>query len=183
MSCQKTDISQSRMNVECHIPKMFEKAKEIIKEDVCMKFYNETKLLYIETDVSGIHLGAALLQTKDNMTCHRDEVPDNNILRPIAFASKSLTGEEKGHSIIEREALGILYGLGKVSSLLLCKGGKYNQASQTTHCHIQERYSHFVTKTPANLIKNTPGQDQNLIQTWTRLAHARLAGLTKSPGK
>ena len=47
------------------------------------------------------------------MTCHRHEVPDNSILRPIAFASKSLTGEEKRYSNIDREALGILYGLEK----------------------------------------------------------------------
>ena len=29
---KKTDISQSRMDVECHIPKMFEEAKAFIKE-------------------------------------------------------------------------------------------------------------------------------------------------------
>ena len=45
------------------------------------------------------------------MTCHRDEVPENSILRPIAFTSKSLTGAEKRCSNIEKEALDILYGL------------------------------------------------------------------------
>ena len=35
------------------------------------------------------------LQTKGNMASHRDEVPQNSIHRPIAFASKSLTGAEK----------------------------------------------------------------------------------------
>ena len=49
---KKTDISQGRMDVECHIPKMFEKTKAIIKEDACMKFNDETKPLYIETDAS-----------------------------------------------------------------------------------------------------------------------------------
>ena len=63
--------------------KMFQEAKAIIKEDACMKFYDETKPLYIETDVSGIGLGEALLQTRDNMTFHRDDVPDNSILRPM----------------------------------------------------------------------------------------------------
>ena len=63
--------------------------------------------------MSGFLLGAALLQTRDNMHFHRDEVPDNSILRPIAFASKSLTGAEKRYSNIEREALAILYGLEK----------------------------------------------------------------------
>ena len=46
-----------------------------------MKFYNETKLLYIETDVSRVGLGAGLLQSRDNMFHHRHEVLDMVILR------------------------------------------------------------------------------------------------------
>ena len=42
------------MDVECHIQKMFEETKAIIKEDACMKFYDATKALYIETDASGV---------------------------------------------------------------------------------------------------------------------------------
>ena len=42
------------MDVECHIPKMFEEAKAIIKEDACLKIYDETKPIYIETDASGV---------------------------------------------------------------------------------------------------------------------------------
>ena len=93
--------------------KMFDKAKVIIKEDVCLKFYDETKPLYLETDASGDRLGAAFLQTRRHTSCHRDKAPDNSILRPIAFSSKSLTGAEKRNSNIEREALGILCGLTK----------------------------------------------------------------------
>ena len=73
---------------------LFEKAKSLIKADVCMKFYDDTKLLYLETDVSGIGPGAALLQLHDNTTCQKGMVPDNIILHPTAFASKSLTGAE-----------------------------------------------------------------------------------------
>ena len=53
------------MDMECHIPKMFEEGKAMIKEDTCMKFYDETKLLYTETDAFLVGLGAALLQTRD----------------------------------------------------------------------------------------------------------------------
>ena len=78
-----------------------------------MKFYDDTKPLYLKTDASGIGLGAALLQLRDNTNCPKDIAPDNTILCPIAFASKSLTGAEQRYSNIECEALGILHGLAK----------------------------------------------------------------------
>ena len=59
-----------------------------------MKFYDDTKLLYLETDASGVGLGTALLQLHDDTTCQKARVPDNVILGPIPFASKSLTGME-----------------------------------------------------------------------------------------
>ena len=59
-----------------------------------MKYYNDTKLLYLETDASGVGLRASLLQLCDKTTCQKDRVPDNIILHPIAFVSKSSTGIE-----------------------------------------------------------------------------------------
>ena len=50
------------------------------------------KPLYLETDASRVGLGAALLQMHEGTTCQKDIAPDNTILCPIAFASKSLTG-------------------------------------------------------------------------------------------
>ena len=88
--------------------KMFNKAKSIIKEDACMKFHDEMKPLYIDTDASGVGIGTTLLQTRSNNSCPKDEAQDNSILRPIAFASKSLTRADKRYSNTEREALGIL---------------------------------------------------------------------------
>ena len=78
-----------------------------------MKFYNKTKSLYLEMDASGIGLGATLVQTRDGTTCPEEIVPDNTILRPIAFASKNLTSAEQRYSNIKREDLGILHGLEK----------------------------------------------------------------------
>ena len=45
------------------------------------------------------------------MSCPRDTVSDNPILRAIAFASKSLSSIKTWHSNIERETLGILHTL------------------------------------------------------------------------
>ena len=70
-------------------------------------FFDETKPLYLETDASGVGLLARLLQTRNGTSCPRDMAPDNNILRPIAFTSKSLSSAEKRYNNTEREALGI----------------------------------------------------------------------------
>ena len=69
--------------------------------------------LYLETDASRIGLGATLFQTRVDMTCPKEPAPNNMILRPMAFASSSLTSAEEGYSNIKREALGILHGLKK----------------------------------------------------------------------
>ena len=78
-----------------------------------MKFYVDSKPLYLETDVSGVGLGAALLQLHDNTVCQKGIAPNNITLHPIAFASKSLTSAEWRYSNIKHEALGILHGLEK----------------------------------------------------------------------
>ena len=92
---------------------LFDKAKSLIKAEMCMKFYDDTKPLYLKTDASGLRLGAAQLQLSNNTNCPKDTAPDNTILCPIAFASKSLTGAEQRYSNMECEALGILHGLEK----------------------------------------------------------------------
>ena len=61
---------------------------------MCMKLYDDTTPLYLETDTSGVGFGAALLQTWEDTKCQKYTVPDNIILHPIAFASQSLTGAE-----------------------------------------------------------------------------------------
>ena len=78
-----------------------------------MKFYDQMKLLYLETDASNVGLVGGLLQTRWGISCPRNEVPDNNMLSPITFTSKSLSTVERRNSNIEREALAILYGLEK----------------------------------------------------------------------
>ena len=80
---------------------------------MCMKFYDDNKMLYLETDAFRISLGAALLQLRDNTACQTHMVPDNTILCLITFVSKSLMGAECRHSNIKHKALGILHSLEK----------------------------------------------------------------------
>ena len=106
-------LTSCKMTWNTSYQQLFDNAKSIIKADVCMKFYDNSKPLYLETDLSGIGLGAALLQLYDNTFCQVGVAPQNITLHPIAFASKSLTGAEQRYSNIECEALGILHGLEK----------------------------------------------------------------------
>ena len=102
---------------------LFNKVKLIIKSELCMEFCDDTKPLYLETDASRVGLGTALLQTQEGTTCQKDTVPDNTILHPIVFGSKSksLMGTECRYSNIEREALGILHG-SKTSIIIILQG-------------------------------------------------------------
>ena len=90
---------------------LFDKAKSLIKVKVCMKFYDDTKPLYLETDASGVGMGAALLQLHNNTTCQKGMAQYNTILHPMMFASKSLAGAECRYINIKHEVLGILHGL------------------------------------------------------------------------
>ena len=68
---------------------IFDKEKSIVKEDMCMKCYEEMKPLYMETDASRVGLGDALLLTREGTGCPRSDTPDNNILRVIAFVRRT----------------------------------------------------------------------------------------------
>ena len=46
---------------------LYNKAKNITRQDECMTFYEVSKPLYLETDASGIGLGTGLIQVWDGM--------------------------------------------------------------------------------------------------------------------
>ena len=110
---RKPTLSKAMWTWDALYQQQFKKAKMLIKAEMCMKFYDINKPLYLETDTSGIGLRAALLQLRDDTSCQAHMVPDNTILCPIAFANKSLMGTEHRYSNVKCEALSILHGLEK----------------------------------------------------------------------
>lgn len=80
----------------------YEQIKELISKAPCLAHYSmeaETKLV---VDASPCGLGCVLLQKVDNQ------------MRPVVYASRSLTDVEMRYAQIEREALAVLYGLQKM---------------------------------------------------------------------
>ena len=65
----------------------FQKIKNQMSEDVCLRYFDTTKEVVLQVDISQISLGAVLLQ--DGM--------------PVAYASKALTPAEMRYANIERE--------------------------------------------------------------------------------
>ena len=70
--------------------KLFDKAKSTIKEGECMKFYDETKPLHLETDASGVEVGAGLLHTRSGTNSCRDMASDQHTQTHCIFKHVSI---------------------------------------------------------------------------------------------
>ena len=97
-----------------------EKAFQVIKQAVCettmLSYYDKGLPIFIEVDASIQGLGAVLLQgdvtaEELNSSSRTDGkyLKFRDKLKPIAFASKSLSEVENRYSNIERELLGVLW--------------------------------------------------------------------------
>ena len=84
----------------------FNTAKEALSADTLLTHYDPGKRLILTCDASPDGVGAVL--------SHMDEKGD----RPIAFASRSLNQAEKNYSQLDREGLGIIFGVKKFHKFL-----------------------------------------------------------------
>ena len=76
----------------------------LCKEGKLLHYYRPDFDLYLETDVSGVAIGMALLQSETN---------SRESLYPIAYGSKTLTEAEDRYANIKCELLGVVGGLEK----------------------------------------------------------------------
>ena len=88
----------------------FDKIKEVVCKDVTLKFYDPNLPIFIETDASQNGIGVVLLQPLDsNFTLDENNIPTQ--LMPVAFASKTLASAVRNYANIERELLGVVFGV------------------------------------------------------------------------
>ena len=82
----------------------------MVSKDCLIQFYDPQKPLYIECDASKQGIGCVMLQPDDNIASNTvDGIPSN--LRPVAYASKSLSEAEQNYANIKRELLGVVFSL------------------------------------------------------------------------
>ena len=90
----------------------FNRLKNKISNDCLIHFYDTKKPVFIECDSSGVEWssGAVLLQPdSDHVESDKNGIPCN--LRPVAYASKSLTEAELRYANIEHELLAVLFSV------------------------------------------------------------------------
>ena len=114
------------LNMICNI--LYNKAKALIRKDTCMKFYNERELLYVETDASGVFLGAWLLQVREGMKYPCDEAACNTIhpiplyqQQPILCGNQMQQHQEGSTQHITK--------IRNIPSLMVCLWSQHNYKS------------------------------------------------------
>ncbi|XP_049272416.1 uncharacterized protein K02A2.6-like [Rhipicephalus sanguineus] len=77
----------------------FEALKELLRDSVVLRHYDETKPLLLACDASPYGVGAVLSQ-----------IDDQGREAAIAFASRTLSPAERNYSQLDREGLAVVYG-------------------------------------------------------------------------
>ena len=77
---------------------------------VTLKYFDSSLPIYMECDASKKGIGVIMLQLDSAIeNTSKSDVPNN--LRPVFYASKTLTETESNYSNIEQEMLGVLFSI------------------------------------------------------------------------
>lgn len=97
----------------------FEQIKKELTGDAILIHFDPDKLLVLTCDASPYGVSAVL--------SHPDE---NNIDRPICFASRTLKTVEKGYSHLDKKASAIIFGIKKFTNIFTVKSFSSRQIMQ-----------------------------------------------------
>ena len=78
----------------------YKKLKKMLSSEIVLTFYNPELPVKLDTDASSVGLGAVL-----------SHIMPNGEERPIEFISRTLSAAERNYAQIDREALGIVWGV------------------------------------------------------------------------
>ena len=91
----------------------FHKCKTLASNSALLTHFDPKLPLILTTDASPYGVGACL--------SHKVLINDKYRLKPIAYASASLKDSQKNYSQIDREGLGVFWGINHFRQYLLCK--------------------------------------------------------------
>ena len=90
----------------------FEKCKKLASNSALLTHFDPSKSLVLTTDASPYGVGACL--------SHKVVVNNKTRLLPIAYASASLKDAQKNYAQVDREGLGVYWGINHFRQYLLC---------------------------------------------------------------
>ena len=130
----------------------FKTLKNAIMKDVMLKYFDSNLPIYMETDASKKSIGVVMLQPDNSAeNTSRTVVPNN--LRPVFYASKTLTATESIYSNIKHEMLGVVF------SVLHFKHFTYGR-----EIHIITDHKPLITLFAKNLATTSPRLSHMLIK-------------------
>ena len=149
-----------------------ERSFQTLKERLCsepiLKLPDISRPFVLRTDASGHSLGGSLMQEYDG------------IMFPVSYGSRKLTSAEKNYSTVERECLGIVWGIRKFETYLY--GRKFQLGTDQASLQYLQKAKHdnarlmrwaLFLQTFTFVVKAIPGSENVVADFLSRFAEDR----------